>query len=118
MDVNPAAQRLVAAAKRSEIYKPRSGSSYYKQSALPVDQRDPGLLAIESNRGAVFPKDKFRPGMLIRAAIHEQDFHGTAGASLVSLTDEHRSNTKFGPIYTKYRKLIVIASYQDHYVAM
>ena len=117
-DVNPVAQRLVAAAGRSEIYKPKSGSSYYKQSALPADQRDPVLLAIETNRGGVFPKDKFKPGMIIRAAMHEQDFHGTAGASLVTLADKYRSDTKFGPIYTKYRKLVVIALYESHYIAV
>ncbi len=93
--------------------------SNYKQSCLPVNERDPVLAALERNKGSKLSKEMFRPGMIIRGAHHEEDFTGGGpGASDASVADKHRTDSKFGPIFTKYRKMIVVALYHDHYVAV
>lgn len=110
----------VAAAARSTIYQPRvRAGSIYKESCMPTSERDQALMAAQNSRGAKIPKASYRPGMLIRAAMHETDLNkGGPASSNVTVADRYRSDTKFGPIHTKVRKAIVIALYQDHYLAV
>lgn len=90
-----------------------SGFSYYKQSVLPVEERDPVLLEVEQNKGSKISKALYKPGMIIRVILHEPHFNL---ASMVA--DKNRTESIFGPIHSKYRKMIVIALYEDHYIAM
>lgn len=90
-----------------------SGFSYYKQSVLPAEERDPVLLEVEQNKGRKISKALYKPGMIIRAILHEPHFNL---ASMVA--DKNRTESIFGPIHSKYRKMIVIALYEDHYIAM
>ncbi|KAI9877659.1 MAG: hypothetical protein M1830_003178 [Pleopsidium flavum] len=104
-----------AAASRSNIYASRDkqSSTFLKQSALPLHLRDPALLAAEQNKGRRIAKELYKPGMIIRAAVHEQHLDDAIGK-----TDKNKTESKFGAIHTKIRKMLVIALYQDHYVAL
>lgn len=105
-----------AAASRANIYttKPKTPSGY-KQEFLPIEERDPALVLAQANKGIRMAKEAFKPGMIIRAPVHEQDLKG--GTSNITAADKYTTDSKFGPIYTKYRKLIVIALFQNHYLA-
>lgn len=59
------------------------------------------------------PRGDFRLGMIVRAPVHEQD----ARASNMTTADKYTTDSRFGPIYTKYRKMIIVGLYQDHYLA-
>lgn len=67
--------------------------------------------------------------MIIRAPLHEQDSRGEArtlgsGSSIASnaseatLAEKYTTPSRFGPIFTKSRKMIVVACHQDNYVAI
>lgn len=108
-----------AARSRRDVYDPSTKSnSHYKQSCLPPNDRDPLLSEIEANKGKPYHKSQFRPGMIIRGILHEQDYQATSTGSNITITDRYRSDTKFGPICTKYRKMIVLTLFEDHYLAI
>ena len=112
-----------AAVGRGSIYASRGKApSGYKQSCLPLNERDPFLADVENNKGSKLAKEMFRRGMIIRAAHHEQHFtartSASVGASDVTARDNYRNDSKFGTIYTKYRHMIVVALYDEHYVAV
>lgn len=86
---------------------------YMKQSALPVDERDPVLYQVEQNKGRKIPKSIYRQGMIFRAIHHEPYFEGVTGVN-----DNARTESIYGGIHSKYRKMIVVALYEEHYVAM
>ena len=88
-------------------------SSHYRQSALPVEERDPVLLEVEQNTGRKISKELYKPGMIIRAILHEPHFNPTS-----TVVDSNRTQSIFGPIHSKYRKMIVIALYEGHYIAI
>ncbi len=110
-----------AQSRRAAYDPPTKASSHYKQSCLPSDQRDPLLAEIEANRGKDFHKSQFKPGMIIRGMLHEQDYKATSTGSNITIIDKdarYRSETKFGAVFTKYRKMIVLALFEDHYLAI
>ncbi|KAL8686492.1 MAG: hypothetical protein Q9218_007068 [Villophora microphyllina] len=110
-----------AAHSRLEQYQHRNkADSHTKQSALPVNERDPELLEQEKNRGKIFPKSFFRPGMIIRGVVHEQDYVAASAGSNITVTEKNPNftNSRYGPICTKQRKMIIIGLSQDHYTAI
>jgi len=110
-----------------------------KQSCLPIGERDANLVLAEQNKGRKYKvtllphpppapplygfeltksagklaKEVYKTGMIIRAALHEPFLSGAT-----DVADKSRTESKFGAICTKYRKMIVVALYQDHYVAL
>ena len=64
----------------------------------------------------VFPSTFYRPGIIITSPLHEQDYNEANS----TVTADNRSITpsEFGNIHTKYRKMIVVACYSKHYVAV
>lgn len=113
--------RSAAAASRARVYAGSAANkppSQYKQSCLPVEERDPALLEAERYKGIKLPKESFKPGTIIRAVLHEPDFQGASGASNVTDGDKFRTNSVHGPIYTKTRKMIVLATFKDNYIAI
>lgn len=113
--------RSAAAVSRAGVYEgpiPKKPPSHYKQSCLPVGERDPVVLEAERNKGIKMPKESFKPGTIIRAVLHEQDFQGVAGASDITRADRFRTDSVHGPIYTKTRKMIVLATFEDNYIAV
>ena len=121
-DPNPYAattNRSAAAVGRASVYEaPHKRESHYKQSCLPVDKRDPALFDAELGKGKKIAKEAFRPGTIIRAVLHEPDLQGAAGASNVTKADKFRTDSVHGPIFTKTRKMIVLATFKDNYIAV
>ncbi|MCJ1223949.1 hypothetical protein MMC12_000592 [Toensbergia leucococca] len=109
-----------AAAGRSQVYEPnkKQRSNYMKQSCLPVDERDPALMRVEGNKGQKVPKEKFKLGMIIRAVLHEPDFTGGRGTSNITVAGNYTTNTTYGPVHSKCRKMIIVALYEDNYVCL
>lgn len=56
--------------------------------------------------------------MIIRAILHEQDYIATSKGSNITITDRNRTNSRYGPICTKWRKMIVLSKFEDHYLAI
>lgn len=84
-----------------------------------MEERDPVLVEVERNKGLKLPKESFKPGTIFRAVLHEPDFKGVAGATNFTEIDRFRTtDTVHGPIYTKTRKMIVLATFQDNYIAV
>ncbi|KAI4233220.1 MAG: hypothetical protein L6R40_007143 [Gallowayella cf. fulva] len=109
-----------AATSRNGVYgnRTKTSSGGYKQQFQPPEQQDPILLEAEKNKGSKFPKNFFRAGMVFRAVLHDQDFMATSSHSQVTVADKHRTESIYGPIYTKIRHMIVLALYEDHYIAI
>lgn len=116
----PVATRISsAAARRARVYEKLSPNKpYYKQSCLPSEERDAALLEAERCKGIKLPQQSFKHGMIIRAVLHEAAFQGTAGASNVTDGDKFRTNSIYGPIYSKPRRMIVLATFKDNYIAV
>ncbi|KAL8848039.1 MAG: hypothetical protein Q9221_006944 [Calogaya cf. arnoldii] len=109
-----------AARSRSQVYGkgtvPSSGG--YKQEFLPPSQQDPKLLEAEKHKGIKLLKNFFRPGIVFRAVLHDQDYTATSSGSQITVADKNRTPSIYGPIFTKVRHLIVLALYEDHYMAI
>ncbi|KAL8965322.1 MAG: hypothetical protein Q9183_003913 [Haloplaca sp. 2 TL-2023] len=82
-----------------------------------------------ANRDVRLRKEEFKIGMIIRAPLHEQDSkrgqrRGGTESSLATMASEatqaekYVTESHFGNIFTKIRKMIVVALHQDHYVAV
>ncbi|KAL8675127.1 MAG: hypothetical protein Q9168_000498 [Polycauliona sp. 1 TL-2023] len=108
-----------AAQSRNQVYgkKPPS-SGGYKQEFLPPGQQDPVLLEAQKHKGTKLPKGFFRPGTLFRAVLHDQDFTATSSGSQLTVPDKYRTPSAYGTIFTKVRHMIVLALYEDHYLAI
>ncbi|KAL9603825.1 MAG: hypothetical protein Q9219_000934 [cf. Caloplaca sp. 3 TL-2023] len=108
-----------AALSRRAVYEtPTKQNSHYKQSLLPIGDQNPALAQIEQNRGQKYRKSEFYPGMIVRGVVHEQDYMGTSTGSSVTVMDRNRTESRYGPICTKYRKMIVLSLFEDHYLAI
>lgn len=70
-----------------------------------------------SNHHGVYRSNFFHPGMIIGAPLHEQDYN----AANSTMTTDNKSITAsemFGSIHSKHRKMIVVACFSKHYVAV
>ena len=95
------------------------GGNYMKQSCLPVRERDPELVELEKNRGSCHDRGFFKPGTIIHVPLHEQDYNATSRDSEITRADDkYRTPSRFGTIYSNYRKMIVVANYADHYISV
>ncbi|KAL8828028.1 MAG: hypothetical protein Q9170_006779 [Blastenia crenularia] len=107
-----------ADSRRSVYHPPTKTTSHYKESVLPLADRDPALLEIEANKGQKYYKSEYRAGQVIRGIVHEQDYMATSTGANLTNTDRTRTDSRYGPICTKYRKMIVLALFEDHYQAI
>ncbi|KAL9013343.1 MAG: hypothetical protein Q9173_001968 [Seirophora scorigena] len=108
-----------AANSRRKAYEaPTKASSHYKQDCQPVEDRDPVQVEIEANKGLSYRKSDFRPGLIIRGYLHEQDYIATSTGVNLTIADYSRTESRFGTICSKARKMIVLAMYEDHYLAV
>ncbi|KAL8967754.1 MAG: hypothetical protein Q9183_002774, partial [Haloplaca sp. 2 TL-2023] len=105
-------------ARRSIYAQPAKAESYHKQSCLPLEERDADLVEVEANKGRVYKKYEYRPGMIIRGLLHEQDYIATSKGSNITISDRNRTDSRYGPICTKWRKMIILGIFQDHYTAI
>ncbi|KAL8681811.1 MAG: hypothetical protein Q9186_002126 [Xanthomendoza sp. 1 TL-2023] len=102
---------------RRSAYSPPK-KPYLKESCLPIEEQNRDLLEIEELKTHSLSKADFKPGLIIRALLHEQDYEASSSRSNITIADKYRSNTNYGPIYTKCRKMIVLALFEDHYTAI
>ncbi|KAI4130766.1 MAG: hypothetical protein LQ341_006426 [Variospora aurantia] len=118
-----------AAVSRAASYTPYQRPASYNRSHIPDPMTDWLRIRREANQGVRLRKDEYKPGMIIRAPLHEQDGRGDAralgssssvgsNASEATLAEKYTTPSRFGPIFTKYRKMIVVACHQDNYVAI
>ena len=105
------------ATSRADLYElPHKAPSLFRNSVMgSVINVPPDLKSIRFQK---LSKDLFKPGMIIRALCHEQDFHVTTDRSVMTVADKHTTDSKFGPIHSKYRKMIILALYETHYLAI
>ena len=67
----------------------------------------------------VYPKNFYQVGMIIQAALHEDDFRATNSTMTEdTIPDKNITESVHGRIHTKYRKMIVIACYERNYIAI
>ncbi|KAL8738459.1 MAG: hypothetical protein Q9190_008005 [Brigantiaea leucoxantha] len=113
-----------AAISRAAPYASTRPHSIYNPSHDPSSHHH---LRSSANRSVKLPKSHFKPGMIIRAPLHEQDFKGGKGTSIAgsnatavtaAADEKYTTESRFGPIFTKYRKMIVVAMHEDNYVAV
>ena len=106
----------ISASRRPDVYElPHKPPSMFRNSTFGSVNGSPDL---KSSRCQKLPKDLFRPGMIIRGVVHEQDFHNTADGSVMTIADKYTTESKFGLIHSKYRKMIVVALFENHYLAI
>lgn len=102
-----------ATARRSNYtQQPRMQSQHTVDSASARYQNDgqkPKLVKLA--------KEAFKPGMIIRAVVHEPSWE-RASHSSITVAERQITDTMYGPVISKVRKLIVVANYQDHYAAV
>ncbi|KAL8697889.1 MAG: hypothetical protein Q9201_006875 [Fulgogasparrea decipioides] len=131
--LNPPSAAAVsrAASSRAASYTPYQRPAAYSRSLLPDSEHEYHMLQRrEANRGIRLRKGEYKAGMIIRAPLHEQDSKGGAprpggtGSSVATMASEatqaekYTTESRFGTIFTKYRKMIVVALHQDNYVAL
>lgn len=120
-----------AAVSRAASYTPYGRPPSYNRSYFPNPDDDHFRLRREANQGIKLRKEDYKPGMIIRAPLHEQDSRGDArslgtnsnvsvasASSEATLAEKYTTPSRFGTIFTKYRKMIVVACHQDNYVAI
>lgn len=90
-------------------------SAFVSKAAFKGESRAP--RAGPKYTSVVLPKDKYRPGMIVRCVIHEPTMDRTSH-SMFTVASVMVTATKLGPVTSKCRKLIVIGTYEDHYMAV
>ena len=63
-------------------------------------------------------KEAFKPGVIVRAVVHEPNIVKPAHASSVTVADRQVTDTMYGQVISKVRKLIVVSTHYDHYTAV
>ena len=93
------------------------------QGKDPCEHRPSVFRSNPPNKSIVIPRQDIKPGVIIRAPLHQQDFKGVSQDTEVTaivqpVADHNVTRSKFGDIFTKFRKMIVIACYENHFVAI
>ena len=63
-------------------------------------------------------RHKFKPGMIIRCSMHEEDYMGTSRGADMALGSKFVSKSFAGNVFTKIRIMIVVARHENHYTAV
>ena len=71
-----------------------------------------------SNNRMKYPKSFYQPGMIIRSHLHESDFMAGQSTCTVEPSNPNITPSAFGNIHTKERKMVIIACYSLHYIAV
>lgn len=101
---------------RADAYElPHKAPSVYRSSVYVSVNGTPDL---KSTRVQKLTKHLFKPGMIIRALVHEQDFHGTVGGSTITVANKYTTESRLGLIHSQFRKLIVLALHEIHYLTI
>ena len=104
------------ASRRAEVYDLRHKTpSMFRHSVVGSAR---GIVDLKSDRVQKLSKYLFKPGMVVRGVCHEQDFHNGASDSIMTFAGKYTTESKFGLIHSKYRKMIVVGLYDNHYLAL
>ncbi|KAL8736736.1 MAG: hypothetical protein Q9166_000102 [cf. Caloplaca sp. 2 TL-2023] len=95
---------------------PPSAAAQSRMSAYDRNSKQTHLATKDPNGGTKYYKGFYKSGMIIRGILHEQNF--VAASSRTEFTDKSYWDSQHGSICTKYRKMIVLATYADHYTAI
>ena len=89
------------------------------QQNLPPKTRTSIFASNPPNRSVPISRMDIMPGVIIRAPVHQQDYRGASRETEVTgIPDQHITKSRYGDIYSKIRKMIVVACYEDHFVAV
>ncbi|CAL8578893.1 hypothetical protein XPA_004661 [Xanthoria parietina] len=104
------------------------------RSFVPDPEYDLFRQRREANQFVRIPAEQYKLGMIVRAPLHEQDSAvarrsaggggGGPGSSVATAASEatkaehYKTESRMGTIFTKQRKMIVVALHTDHYVAI
>ncbi|KAL8870801.1 MAG: hypothetical protein Q9174_003236 [Haloplaca sp. 1 TL-2023] len=121
----PSAAAVSRAASRGPYQRPPN----YNRSLVQDPEQNYIHQRRLANRDVRLRKEEYKIGMIIRAPLHEQDSkggqrRGGAGSSFATMASEatqaekYITESRFGNIFTKVRKMIVVAMHQDNYVAV
>ncbi|KAI4102508.1 MAG: hypothetical protein L6R37_004335 [Teloschistes peruensis] len=101
-------ERSSAAAKeRQQVY---SENKTQDNRPTPEKQRHQSILIRK------YPKHEFRPGLIVRGLVHEENYNTVF--TRPSETDVSIHTTRWGSICPKWRPMIVLALYENHYTAV
>ena len=84
---------------------------HYKEDCLPLAERN--LMRVQTQSCSKHTKGSFKVGTIICAPLHEQDFNGRTKVVDQSITD-----SVYGRIHTKFRKMIIVSVFDQHYVVV
>lgn len=115
--VGVSAPSAAATARRDSYIPNHRIQSSYQAGSLASRNHDAGSFAGQKSKAVQLPKQAFKPGMIVRALIHEATLDKVQRSS-VTITDAAVTETKYGLVTSKWRKLIVIATHQDHFNAI
>lgn len=93
-----------------------------KQGVTPYANPSKILSATAANSGndnrpRRLPRDNFFVGGIIRACLHEQDFGAQPGPTNKTMNSK-LTESRFGTIHTKVRKMVIISVHQENYIAI
>ena len=122
--LNPPSAAAVARSACGPYQRPpRSNRSF-----VPDPEYDLVRQRREANQFVRIPAEQYKLGMIIRAPLHEQDSavarRPGGGSSVATNSSEAtkaencKTESRMGTIFTKQRKMIVVALHADHYVAI
>ncbi|KAL8797794.1 MAG: hypothetical protein Q9195_000146 [Heterodermia aff. obscurata] len=105
-----------AAVSRASAYTSKDWRAPTGPNFNRTNQSDPRTKR-HSEMEMVLPASFYRPGLIIRAPLHEQDYM-TANSTVTIPDNKSITPSEFGLIHTKYRKMIVVACFARHYIAV
>ncbi|KAL9098791.1 MAG: hypothetical protein Q9163_005610 [Psora crenata] len=75
---------------------------------------------LDPKRCSVMAREVCTVGMVVRAAVHEQDFHDAPrwATTAAKEDDIHSVASRYGQIYSKVRWMIVVALFENHYLTI
>ena len=95
----------------------RGSSRRSTKGPLNMQEQETTTFVSDKAQGQTYSKDSFKPGTILRAPLHEQNWN-TPDQLASSPEDKSMTYSRYGPIHTKVRKMIVISTFEDHYVAL
>ena len=86
-----------------------------RQAPVPPTptQGTAGTKRLKAMGCQTYRKEEFKIGKIIRAPFHEQDYNPPGITNTNDLTESN-----WGPVHSKFRPMIVVALYRDHYIVV
>lgn len=88
------------------------------QGFAAADDPKPEYQGLSKAKASIMEREDCVVGTIFRAAVHEQDYMVAAGGPLGPIEDSKTCVTHAGAVYSKVRWMIVVAVYEQHYLAL